>query len=267
MTAQGPAAAEIQVSHSGGVGRIVVSNPARRNALSMDMKQRLLDAFGQFEHDPATRCIVLGGAGSQSFISGSDISEFETYRSDPTSEAQYMRITTAAMLAPARASKPVIASIRGACVGGGLQMAVTCDVRIAARNAFFQMPGARLGLGYPYPTLSLFISLVGWGRAADLFMSARRVSADEALAIGLVNRVVADEELDDTVGAYAGSVAGHAPLSLRLVKESIRHFTGAGSADDPPALRQMLQACSSSQDAIEGRTAFLEKRKPSFQGR
>ena len=260
-------AAEIQTSHECGVARIVVSHPARRNALNLAMKRQLVEAFNQFEQNPDTRCIVLSGAGSQSFISGADISEFEKYRADAASEAEYLRITTAAMMAPAQLSKPVIASIRGACVGGGLQLAVTCDVRIAGRSAFFMMPAARLGVGYPYPALSLFISLLGRGRAADLFMSARRVGAEEALDLGLVNRVVADDELDEAVSSYAETVAGHAPLSLRLVKESIRHFTGAGSTDEPPALRKLLEACSSSQDVIEGRSAFLEKRKPSFQGR
>ena len=265
--AQSNGSAEIQISRRGGVGRIVVSNPARRNALTMAMKRQLLDAFQEFEKDPGTRCIVLAGAGTQSFVSGADISEFQKYRSDAASELEYMRISTAAMLAPAEASKPVIASIAGACVGGGLQLAVTCDLRIAARSAFFMMPAARLGVGYPYPGLSLFISLLGRGRAADLFMSARRIGAEEALQLGLINRVVDDDQLEEAVATYAESVAAHAPLTLRLVKESIRHFTGASSIDNPVAIQKLLEACESSQDIIEGRTAFLEKRKPTFQGR
>jgi enoyl-CoA hydratase/carnithine racemase len=261
------APAELRISQAGGVARIIVSNPARRNALTMVMKRQLIETFVQFNHDPAIRCIVLSGAGSQSFLSGADISEFEKYRSDAASEAEYLATSTAALLAPAHSSKPVIASIRGACVGGGLQLAVNCDVRIAARSAYFMMPAARLGVGYPYPGMAMFVSLLGRGPTADLFMSARRVSAEEALELGLVTVVVADDELDDVVANYAGKVAGNAPLTLKLVKESIRQFTEQHSGADQTELRQLLDACSSSQDAIEGRTAFLEKRPPSFQGR
>ena len=259
--------AEVLVSQTHGVARIVVSNPAKRNAFTLAMKQQLIEAFQKLDEDPDTRCIVVTGAGTRSFISGADISEFDKYRVDVKSEAEYMKITSAAVMAPARASKPVIASIRGACAGGGFQFAVNCDIRIAARSAFFIMPAARLGLGYGYPLMANFISLLGRGRVADLFMSARRIGADEALAIGLVNQVFADDELDDAIASYAGSVAENAPLALRVVKESIRRLTGTTSTESPPEIQKLLDACTSSQDVIEGRTAFLEKRKPSFQGR
>jgi enoyl-CoA hydratase len=260
-------AAEVQLSQTGSVATIVVSNPAKRNALSVAMKKQLLATFDKVEADPGTRCIVLTGAGTKSFISGSDISEFEKHRFDVQSEAAYMEINTAAAMAPQRSNKPVIASIKGACAGGGLQFAVNCDIRFAGRGAYFIMPAARLGLGYPYYLLANFVSLLGRGRVADLFMSARRIGADEALDIGLVNQVVADDELDEAVASYAAKVAGNAPLALRVVKESLRRLAGTTRTDNPPEIQTLLDACASSQDVLEGRTAFLENRKPVFQGR
>jgi enoyl-CoA hydratase len=259
--------AAVLVSQTNGVARIVVSNPAKRNALTLTMKQQMLEVFLRLDGDPGTRCIVVSGAGTKSFISGADISEFEKHRYDVRSEAEYMKITMAAVMAPARASKPVIASIRGACAGGGFQFAVNCDIRIAARSAYFIMPAARLGLGYAYPLISNFVSLLGRGRVADLFMSGRRVDAEEARDIGLVSLVVPDDELEDAVASYARIVADNAPLALKVVKESIRRYTGTTSSASPPEVQQLVDACASSQDAVEGRTAFLEKRKPSFQGR
>lgn len=259
--------AQVLVSQAGGVARIVVSNPAKRNALSLALKRQLLDAFHGLDQDPSTRCIVVTGAGTRSFISGADISEFEKYRIDVESEAEYMKITSAAVMAPAAASVPVIASIQGACAGGGFQFAVNCDIRIAARSAFFFMPAARLGLGYGYPLIANFVSLLGRGRVADLFMSGRRIGAEEALAIGLVEQVVADDELESAVASYAANVADNAPLALRAVKASISRLAGTTSTDNPPNIQLLLNACTSSQDVIEGRTAFLEKRKPRFQGR
>jgi len=259
--------AEVQVLQADGVARVVVSNPAKRNAMTLAIKQQLIEAFQKLDDDAGTRCVVVTGAGTKSFISGADISEFDKHRFDLKAEAEYLKITTAAVMAPAQASKPVIASIRGACAGGGLQLAVNCDIRIAARSAFFIMPAARLGLGYPYPLIANFVSLLGRGRVADLFMSARRVSAEEALAIGLVNQVVADDEFESAVASYAADVAANAPLALKVVKESIRRFAGTTSTHIPSGVQQMLDACTASQDAIEGRTAFREKRKPSFKGR
>jgi len=258
---------EILVSRTTPVARIVVSNPAKRNALTLAMKEKLAATFAALEVDPEVRCIVVSGAGTRSFISGADISEFEKSRHDVQSEAEHMRITSAAVMAPARSAKPVIASIRGACAGGGFQFAVNCDVRIAGRSAYFLMPAARLGLGYAYPLLANFVSLLGRGRVADLFMSGRRVSAEEALAIGLIEHLVPDEELDAFVSQYADSVAASAPLSLKIVKESLRRIEDTGASESPPEIQKLLDACAASEDMAEGRRAFAEKRKPVFRGR
>ena len=260
-------AAELQVSTTAGIARVVMSNPERRNALTFELKQKLIDVFRSFDCDPEIRCIVLTGAGKQAFTAGSDMSEFAQHRLDPQSEANYVATTTAAMYVPALASKPVIASVRGACMGAGLQLALACDVRIASSAAYFAMPGARLGMGYPYATTSMIVSLLGRGRASDLLMSARRFTAEEALDLGLINRIVRDEELDDAVSSYAQTVAANAPLTLKLVKESIRTLSGIAPVSNPPHIQKLADACMSSQDFQEGRAASREKRQPAFQGR
>ncbi|SAL05618.1 short chain enoyl-CoA hydratase [Caballeronia calidae] len=258
---------QVKVYREGSVARVVIENEARRNALTLEMKRQFLHAFAELEGDTGVRCVILTGAGIKSFISGADISEFDKARADPTSEAKYIELAKSVTLAPVKTSKPTIARIRGACAGGGLQLAVACDVRIASEDAFFIMPAAKLGIGYPYVGMSLFMSLLGRARVADLFLSGRRVSAAEALEIGLVDFVVANDFLDGFVADYADKVSSNAPLSLALIKRSIHEIAGTESGSPSAEIDALMEACANSVDAIEGRRAFAEKRKANFQGR
>jgi enoyl-CoA hydratase/carnithine racemase len=258
---------QVSVYREGRVARVVVEHEARRNALTLSMKRQFLSAFKELDDDTSVRCVVLTGAGNKSFISGADISEFDKARGDPASEADYIELSKSVTLAPVQTSKPVIARIRGACAGGGLQLAVACDVRIASDDAFFIMPAAKLGIGYPYVGMSLFMSLLGRARVADLFLSGRKVDSAEALDIGLVDFVVASEELDSFTAEYADRIGRNAPLTLALVKRSIHAISGTESGASNPEIDTLMSACSNSADAIEGRRAFAEKRAPVFEGR
>jgi enoyl-CoA hydratase/carnithine racemase len=267
MDIQQKAPGQVKVYHEGSVARVVIEHEARRNALTLDMKRQYLQAFEELDRDMSVRCVILTGAGTKSFISGADISEFDKARADPESEAKYLELAKSVTLAPVKTSKPTIARIHGACAGGGLQIAVACDVRIASADAYFIMPAAKLGIGYPYVGMSLFMSLLGRARVADLFLSGRRVSAAEALEIGLVDFVVPNDHLDDFVADYADRVSSNAPLSLALFKRSIHEIAGTESGSANAEIAALMDACSNSADAIEGRRAFAEKRKPIFQGR
>lgn len=255
--------ASIQVIRTGGVGTVVVSNPQKHNAMTVAMWQDLTAGIERLDADPEVHVIVLKGAGEQAFVSGADISQFESERADPRAQQRYGDIYDAACLAPGRASKPVIASIRGICMGGGLGLAAGCDIRICAADARFRMPAARLGLGYKPQGVQRFVSLVGVQNTFDIFFTARVFGADEALRMGFVSQVVAPEVLDSTVAHYAGLIAENAPLTLRAAKLSVNAGLGLTDAADA---EEATRAANASEDYREAVRAFGQKRKPTFSG-
>ncbi|MCX7142432.1 MAG: enoyl-CoA hydratase [Proteobacteria bacterium] len=249
------------------VGWIIFSNPAKFNAVSHDMWAALPQCIAAFDADPEVRLIVITGEGEKAFISGADISQFEKARGSAEAQAVYNRAVIDAYEAPVRCSKPVVAKIRGICMGGGLGLAAACDVRIAAEDAVFRMPAARLGLGYNFTGITRFVQLLGQANTSDIFFSARKFGAADALSMGFVNRVVPVADLDREVDAYCEMIAENAPLTIAAAKFAIRQTGLDASARNLDETSGMIEACFNSEDYREGRKAFMEKRKPNFTGK
>jgi len=257
----------IDVTHAGnGVAWLALRNPARLNAVRLEMWEAMPAAVTVLAADPAVRVLVLRGAGEEAFASGADISEFRTRRGDATSAAAYEETTARAFAALLALEKPLVAMIHGVCIGGGLALAACADLRVAADDARFALPAARLGLGYHYAGVERLVQLLGPSAAAEVFFTARRYTADEALAVGLVNRVVPRAELEAFTTAYAGEIAANAPLTLRAAKRAIAETQREPARRDLDAVQRLIAACFTSEDYAEGVRAFLDKRAPAFHG-
>jgi enoyl-CoA hydratase len=250
-----------------GVGLIIFNQPAKRNAMSVDMWGGLETILNEFQEDSAVRVVILTGAGHKAFVSGADISQFDKQRSNADAQVEYDKLTSTGRAKLAAFPKPVIARIRGFCLGGGLGIAMQADLRIAAEDSEFGIPAAKLGIAYGFDMVRKLVDLVGPAHARMILFTGQRFDAAEAQRIGLINRMVSDIDLSDTVIDIARTIADNAPLSIAASK-----FSVANAVKDPGDrdMEQMLRntaACFDSADYREGRTAFMEKRPPKFQGR
>ena len=248
------------------IGTIEINNQPRRNAFDLAMWQSLPKLVAELDHSPTVRLIVLRGVGRSPFCSGADISEFSTVRATASGGKAYEQANEDAFAALAHCAKPTLAAIRGFCMGGGVGLAASCDLRIAEAGAEFGIPAARLGVGYPPRAMALSVAALGVQTAMDLFATARRFNADEALRLGFLARVFSADQFEDQLLIMAQSIVTNAPLSIRAAKAAIHHAAGLPGAAGDKQAEALAQACYDSADYVEGRTAFLEKRPPRFTG-
>lgn len=242
------------------------NNPAKHNALSVDMWEAVPKLLATASADDRVRIVVFSGTGDKAFVSGADISQFEDMRAAREAVARYEAMAEEALMAIHDFPKPTLASIKGYCIGGGVNVAISCDIRIAASNAVFSIPAARLGLGYRYSAMKNLVDIVGPAVAKDLFFTARRIDAAEAKSVGLITRVAAPDELDSLLADYTQAMADNAPLTIAAGKAITREILKPSPELDRDLCTTLIQGCFQSADYTEGRTAFMEKRKPVFRG-
>jgi len=251
----------------GAIGWVIFNNPEKRNAMSLEMSEATAATMESYAKDPEVRVVILKGQGDKAFISGADISQFKERRSNAEQVKAAEAISERTSKAIRECPKPVIAMIRGYCMGGGLGTAVVCDLRIASDDSRFGVPAAKLGVGYRFNGIRRLSELVGPSFTAEIFYTGRQFSAQEALQMGLVNRVLPAAELEKYVLDYAATLAGNAPLTIAAVKRSLIELRKDPADRDLDLCQRMVDACFASEDYVEGRNAFMEKRKPVFKGR
>ncbi len=250
----------------GTIARIVFNNPARHNAVSLAMWQAADEAITAAAADPATRVLIVTGAGGKAFVSGADISKFESERASEEAVRTYNETSDRAYGRLHAFPRPTIAAIQGYCVGGGVALASCCDIRIATEGSRFAIPAAKLGLGYSWKGVRRLVDVIGPSFTKEMFYTARQFSAADAAVMGLVNRVVPDADFARYVAEYAETIAGNAPLTVAQIKHTVNEVVKDAADRDIAATERLIAACFASADYKEGRTAFLEKRKPAFKG-
>lgn len=247
-----------------GVGWMVFNNPERHNAVTPAMWAAIADILADFDADPQVRVCVITGAGARAFVSGADIAQLPDGPGRTPAPREGLGEGGGAFKALRDFGKPMVAMIRGWCLGGGVAVAMKADIRIASTDARFGIPAARLGIAYPEDSIRDLVALVGPSAAKVILFTAERMDAAQALRLGLVDEVVEPEALDARVRAITSSICENAPLTIRAAKAAIDHIvSGAGDAGD---LARLVDACYASADFKEGRAAFLEKRRAVFRG-
>lgn len=258
---------KIIVRKEGAIGWVIFNNPEKRNAMSLEMYEATAAAMEGYARDPEVRVVILKGQGDKAFISGADISQFKDRRSNPEQVKAAEGISERCNAAIRDCPKPVIAMIRGYCMGGGLGLAVGCDLRIASDDSRFGIPAAKLGVGYRFSGIRRLAELVGPSFTAEIFYTGRQFNAQEALQMGLVNRVLPVAELEKYVMDYAATLTANAPLTIAAVKRSLIELRKDPAERDLALCQKMVDDCFASEDYKEGQRAFMEKRKPAFKGK
>ena len=252
--------------HKSGVGYLTLNQPTKRNAISFEMWQMISDVINDYAANDAIRVLLIRGTGEKAFSAGADISQFEKYRSSKEQVKNYNSTMASTVDTLEQLAKPTIAMIHGFCVGGGLNLAVHCDLRIASTNARFAIPAAKLGLAYGSRESRRLVQLIGPAYAKEMLYTGRQFNATEAVEMGLINRVVDANKLENYTEQYASLIASNAPLIIGTAKHIIRESVKNEGDQDARMIEKLVDACFLSNDYQEGRTAFLEKRQPQFKG-
>lgn len=266
MATTGTPSPSVHFSVSDGIAEMAFDNPDRMNALTASMWAAIPPLIGEAEARADVRVLLLRGNGQRAFSAGADISEFGAQRTGAAA-ASYDALNHAAFEALIGCSKPTIAMIHGFCLGGGLGIAACCDLRISDEVAQFAIPAAKLGLGYDPRWLRTLLAIAPPSRVKELLFTGRRFPAADARDMGLVNRIVPSGELETVTRAIAAEIAANAPLTVKAAKASIDELTRHPETADLERLSRLVRECFESRDYAEGRTAFMEKRKPMFEGR
>ena len=257
----------LAVEKRGAVGWLVFNQPAKKNAISGDMWRAIPPAMEQFDRDPEVRCVAFRGAGNEAFAAGADISEFEKNRSGEGAVTKYDDLLDRVLHAIQGSPKPSLAMIYGFCLGGGVEIALACDLRYCGASAQFGVPAAKLGLGYNIEGHKRLLETVGHACAREIMFLGRRYNADEAFAMGLVHRVLPDAELEPYVDDVMQTLCANAPLSIANTKTILEEYVKSSGLPDEERMRAAIERCAKSADYVEGRRAFMEKRKPRFSGK
>jgi enoyl-CoA hydratase len=260
-------AGRLRAEKEGAIGWLVLDNPQRLNAISSEMWGGFPPAMAKFDADPEVRVVILRGEGEKAFAAGADISEFDKARETAGKVTAYDTLLDKALHALQTSDKPVISMIRGYCIGGGVEISLACDLRYCSDDAQFAIPAARLGLAYGVDGTKRLIETVGHANAREIFFTGRRYSAPEALSIGLVHRVLPVDGLDAFIRQTAATLADNAPLTIAASKTLIEEFVRPEGEPDLGKALAAIERCALSEDYLEGRKAFMEKRKPRFRGR
>jgi enoyl-CoA hydratase/carnithine racemase len=257
----------VVVEKRGAVGWLIFSRPEKHNALNGAMWRAIPAAMREFDRDADIRCVAFRGAGTESFAAGADISEFDSVRANENAVAQYDDLLDEVLHSIQDSLKPSVALIHGYCLGGGLEIALACDLRYCGASAQFGIPAAKLGLGYNVEGHKRLLETVGHAHAREIMFLGRRYNADEALAMGLVHRVLADAELERYVDDVIDTLCRNAPLAIANTKTVLEEYIKSSGAPDAARMRAAIERCGKSADYVEGRRAFMEKRKPRFTGK
>jgi enoyl-CoA hydratase len=257
----------VKAWREGQVLHVRFNHPAKHNALSLDMWEAVPPLLVQAEQDDQVRMVVFSGEGDKAFIAGADISQFEDLRAQKEAVKRYEQVAEAALQGIYEFGKPTVACIRGYCIGGGVNVAISCDLRLASSDSTFSIPATRLGLGYRFSAMKNLVQLVGPGNAKDIFFTGRRLDAAEALRIGLVNRMAPPAELPALLAEYTTAITTGAPLTIKAGKRIIQEVLELDADFDTETCQRLILDCFESDDYAEGRKAFMEKRKPVFTGK